>query len=134
MMMALERATPSAAHWPKQQYEIAVSGRDRVALVIEEESTPEGFIVVRTIDREWEIENILVACDRRRRGLGARLLAEIINGALPQHVEAIFLEVRESNLAARSFYEKSGFVQIGRRVQYYREPEENALVYRWQIP
>lgn len=129
-MMILECAAPSAAHWSLQQYETVVSGLDRVASVIEEDGEVKGFLVARVRDREWEIENIVVADDRRRRGLGARLLEEIINRARPQGAEVIFLEVRESNQAARSLYEKSGFVPAGLRPRYYRDPEENALIYR----
>ncbi len=40
----------------------------------------------------------------------------------------IFLEVRESNEAARSFYARMGFTEAGRRRDYYREPAEDAFV------
>ena len=41
----------------------------------------------------------------------------------------ILLEVRESNSAARKLYEKCGFVQSGRRQRYYKQPEEDAILY-----
>jgi ribosomal-protein-alanine N-acetyltransferase len=44
--------------------------------------------------------------------------------------EAIFLEVRESNAAARAFYEKLGFEQMGRRKGYYADGLEDAIIYR----
>jgi len=47
--------------------------------------------------------------------------------------ESIFLEVRESNLAARSFYQDSAFVESGRRKGYYSDPQEDAVVYRFQL-
>jgi ribosomal-protein-alanine N-acetyltransferase len=40
----------------------------------------------------------------------------------------IFLEVRESNLGARRFYEQRGFAVTGRRLRYYRQPDEDALL------
>jgi len=132
-MMALAREAPSAAHWSQRQYEIAVSSPDRVASVLQEDSALAAFLVARVLDREWEIENVVVAPDRRGRGLAVRLLAEITNLARLREADAIFLEVRESNAAARSLYEKSSFIQIGRRPHYYREPEEDALLFRFAI-
>jgi ribosomal-protein-alanine N-acetyltransferase len=45
----------------------------------------------------------------------------------------VFLEVRESNAAARCFYEKAGFVQTGRRKSYYTDPAEDAVLYRYDL-
>lgn len=132
-MMALAREAPSAAHWSYPQYEIAVGSVDRVASVIEEDSVIAAFVVARVLDREWEIENLIVAGECRRRGLGARLLNEMMKLARLQKAQSMFLEVRESNLAARSLYEKNGFVQAGRRLRYYHEPDEDAIVYRFTI-
>jgi ribosomal-protein-alanine N-acetyltransferase len=47
-----------------------------------------------------------------------------------QGAESVFLEVRESNRAARFLYEKWSFVESGRRKQYYQGPQEDAIVYR----
>jgi ribosomal-protein-alanine acetyltransferase len=131
-MMALERHAATAAHWSMQQYEAAFSGEapSRVVLVVEEEAAVQGFIAGRESEREWEIENIAVAGSARRRGLGTRLLGEFLDLARHRKAEAAFLEVRESNLAARKLYEKCAFVESGRRRHYYREPDEDAIVYR----
>ena len=45
-------------------------------------------------------------------------------------VRTAFLEVRESNRAARALYASRGFTEIGRRQAYYRRPVEDALVLR----
>jgi len=44
--------------------------------------------------------------------------------------KSIFLEVRKSNQAARAFYEKWGFIQTGYRSRYYRDPLEDAVLYK----
>ena len=44
--------------------------------------------------------------------------------------KAVFLEVRESNQAARALYEKWAFLESGRRRRYYQEPDEDAILYR----
>ena len=81
-------------------------------------------------DREWEIENIAVAGPARRRGLGTRLLGELLDLARGRGADAVFLEVRESNHAARALYEKWAFLESGRRRGYYKDPEEDAILYR----
>ena len=103
---------------------------ERVALVIEEDTDIQGFLVARTVEREWEIENIAVAGLARRRGLGTRLLGEFLDLVRGRGAESVFLEVRESNRAARALYEKWAFVEAGRRPCYYRDPEEDAVMYR----
>ncbi len=131
-MIALEKHAATAAHWSATQYEAAFSseGPYRVALIIEEHVEAQGFIAGRELGNEWEIENIAVAGPVRRRGLGTRLLGEFLDLARGRGAEAVFLEVRESNFAARQLYEKWAFVESGRRKHYYREPEEDAIVYR----
>jgi [ribosomal protein S18]-alanine N-acetyltransferase len=130
-LMALERHAATAAHWSKEQYEAAFSSAvpSRVVLVLEEGAAVLGFISGKA-GEEWEIENIAVAGPARRRGLGTRLLGEFLDLARDRGAEAVFLEVRMSNLAARRLYEKWAFVETGRRKGYYREPEEDAMVYR----
>ncbi len=116
-MMALEKHAATASHWSEAQYQtvFASSGPRRVALVIEEDA---------------RIENVAVAGPSRRRGLGTRLLGEFLDLARREGADAVFLEVRESNRAARRLYEQWAFEESGQRNRYYRNPEEDALVYR----
>ncbi|MBV8051356.1 MAG: ribosomal protein S18-alanine N-acetyltransferase [Acidobacteriaceae bacterium] len=102
----------------------------RTTLVVEAAGIIQGFIVGRAVGREWEIENIAVANAVRRKGLGLALLNGLIEVVRAQNSEAVFLEVRESNRAARALYEKAGFVGAGRRTRYYRNPDEDAMIYR----
>jgi ribosomal-protein-alanine N-acetyltransferase len=106
---------------------------ERIALVLEETGIV-AFIVARGIGDEWEIENVAVAGPARRRGLGARLLGELLMQLKRRGVSSVFLEVRESNAAARMLYEKWAFVESGRRTAYYRDPAEDAIVYRLTFP
>jgi ribosomal-protein-alanine N-acetyltransferase len=130
-LMALERQAPAAAHWSREQYQniFAADAPSRVLLILEEDTGIQGFIVGRALDKEWEIENVVVSESVRRRGFGSRLLQEFLGLARDRGGEKIFLEVRESNLAARRLYEKSGFSESGRRQSYYQQPQEDAIVY-----
>jgi ribosomal-protein-alanine N-acetyltransferase len=93
----------------------------------------QGFVVARHVAPEWELENIVVAPAVRRRGLGQRLLDALLAAARETNSSSVFLEVRESNAAARCFYEKAGFVQTGRRKSYYTDPAEDAVLYRYDL-
>jgi len=129
-LLALDRAAPEAAHWSEAEYRrLFTEDTAHVTLVIEEDYV-HGFIVGRKLGLEWEIENIAVAEALRRRGLGERLVRELLSLASNRGAQGIFLEVRESNEAARGLYSKMGFVETGRRKSYYTTPEEDALLYK----
>jgi [ribosomal protein S18]-alanine N-acetyltransferase len=131
-MMRLVSHSATAAHWSREQYDrvFGAGTPRRVALVIEETESLQGFLVAYEVATEWEIENIAVAGAARRRGLGTRLLGEFLKLARAASASAVFLEVRESNRAARLLYEKWSFEQSGRRSGYYTQPQEDAIIYR----
>ena len=57
-----------------------------------------------------------------------------LEAARARGVEAVYLEVRESNAAAQRMYAHRGFSRVGRRRRYYRRPEEDALILRLVLP
>jgi [ribosomal protein S18]-alanine N-acetyltransferase len=89
-----------------------------------------GFVVAASVGREWEIENVVVAEEARRRGLGGSLMQALMERARRQGAESVFLEVRESNVAAVALYRKWGFKEAGKRKGYYSAPAEDGLLYR----
>lgn len=89
-----------------------------------------GYIVAWFVADEAEIANLAVTDDARGGGVGARLLDHALDGAVQRHCRVVFLEVRESNAAARALYASRRFETVGRRVGYYRRPVEDALVLR----
>ncbi|MGD0824082.1 MAG: ribosomal protein S18-alanine N-acetyltransferase [Terriglobales bacterium] len=126
-ILALERQTTGAAHWTAEQYkQLMGSG---IVLVAGEADRLCGFISAQAVVGEWEIENVVVAAQWRRRGIGSELIKALMKRARNQAATAILLEVRESNLAARGLYEKRGFREVGRRRSYYADPVEDAILY-----
>ena len=131
----LERASLTAAHWSDQQYRDlfgdVASKPLRLALVAaaEENGAIVAFLVARQVSLEWELENIVVSAPVRGKGVGARLLAELLSRAETSRSSAVYLEVRESNTAARRLYEKAGLAETGRRKRYYSNPIEDAVLY-----
>jgi ribosomal-protein-alanine N-acetyltransferase len=111
-----------------------IDPQSRTALVVEQEAIVVGFIVGRQLEDEWEIENIAVTGAARRCGLGSRLVGELLDLVRSRGGKSVFLEVRESNRAARSLYEKWAFLEVGRRKMYYQNPAEDALVLKFKFP
>jgi ribosomal-protein-alanine acetyltransferase len=153
-MLDLESRCPTASHWSQRQYEDLFSTRGdgprRLVLLVEEsadgakhapelqlESAPSriatrvlGFLIANQIGPEWELENIVVAPASRRKGLATQLFTTLLARARETDSERVFLEVRESNQAARALYIQLGFEESGRRKLYYANPQEDAVLYR----
>jgi ribosomal-protein-alanine acetyltransferase len=148
-MIDLERQCSSAAHWTEARYQKFFQEHsgdpERLVLVSETPSTAQpnsqeaaaelaGFLVAVHIATEWELENIVVSPTARRHGIGRHLLAALFAEATQTNSEAVILEVRESNIAARALYEKTGFMQTGCRKAYYPDTssgtQEDAILYR----
>ena len=134
-MMLLANHSVTAAHWSREHYERIFDDHAsrRLALVIGESVAAQGFLIAQKVASEWEIENIAISGSARRRGLGTRLLGEFLNRVRTEGAAAVYLEVRESNRAARSLYEKWAFVESGRRRGYYSQPSEDAIIYRFSF-
>jgi [ribosomal protein S18]-alanine N-acetyltransferase len=119
---------------PEAQPQVEAGTKTRTALVVEQDGNVVGFIVGRQVEYEWEIENIAVTGAARRCGLGSRLVGELLELVRSRGGKSVFLEVRESNRAARSLYEKWAFLEVGRRKMYYQNPAEDALVLKFKFP
>jgi ribosomal-protein-alanine N-acetyltransferase len=128
----LANRTASAAHWSVEQYQQIFTNEipRRIALVSEEQSAAHAFLIGRVLAGEWELENMVVSESRRRQGIGKMLLEKFLAASGKEGAMAVFLEVRESNVAARGFYESCGFAENGRRARYYTEPAEDAILYQ----
>ncbi len=131
-IVTLERRTNAAAHWSEDQYQsiLREAAPRRVMLVGEKQGELKSFLVARVLEVDWELENIVVAAEQQRQGVGTALLQAMMTEARTAAASSVLLEVRESNLAARRLYEKAGFAEEGRRKAYYRDPAEDAILYR----
>ena len=87
-----------------------------------------GYVVGWHVMNEAELANLAVEPVARRNGVGRKLLDAMLDDAVRRNIDRVFLEVRESNAAARQLYVARGFEQVGRRRKYYRSPEEDALI------
>jgi ribosomal-protein-alanine N-acetyltransferase len=96
--------------------------------VTEEDDDVVAYAVLWCILDEGELANIAVPPEARGRGVGGGMLDHLLEVARDRGVRRLFLEVRESNAAARGLYETRGFREVGRRRAYYEKPREDARV------
>jgi [ribosomal protein S18]-alanine N-acetyltransferase len=98
------------------------------------DGTVVGYAVLWCVLDQAELGNVAVVAQWRGRGVGERLVADMMRRAVQRRVNEVFLEVRPSNTVARRLYERLGFSMVGRRRNYYQQPVEDALVLRWPVP
>jgi ribosomal-protein-alanine N-acetyltransferase len=87
-----------------------------------------GFAGLWIAPDEGHIIAIGVRSNYRRIGIGEKLLISLIDFATQSNFKTITLEVRVSNEAAQSLYQKYGFHAIGRHHRYYSNNGEDALL------
>lgn len=124
---AIEQACFSLP-WSEKSFREACTKPENIYLVCENEEAVAGYCGMWTVLGEGSITNMAVAEAYRNQGVGAALLLELQKRGKEKAVNVLFLEVRESNVAARRLYEKMGFQDIGRRRNFYERPAEDALV------
>jgi ribosomal-protein-alanine acetyltransferase len=116
---AIQQASPEAAGWDPAGYDIAIAELDGCLV---------GFVVTRRVAvDEMELLNLAVAPEHRRKGVARALL----RGLLDSCKGMIFLEVRESNAAARTLYQSVGFKEVNCRAKYYSNPQEAGIVMKF---
>jgi [ribosomal protein S18]-alanine N-acetyltransferase len=154
-ILALDRATDLAPHWPAATYAAILNpprptsgpSPQRCLIVAERVPTDEttqptplaGFAVsllhppAGLGPRIAELEDIVVAANCRRTGIGRALCTAVLDWCRTQGATEVALEVRAANPAAIALYTRLGFQQVGRRPRYYLDPEDEAIamLLRW---
>ena len=94
-----------------------------------------GYVGSQTVIDMTDMMNIAVHPDFRRRGVAKMLVERLVDALKDRQSRRLMLEVRASNTGAQLLYEILGFVQVGIRKNYYRNPKEDALILRkeWEI-
>ena len=119
---AIQASSPGAAQWEPADYlahELWVAALDGAIA---------GFLAGRKVtEGEYELLNLAVSPEFRRRGIGRELFAHYARRACG----AIYLEVRKSNHTARNFYKSVGFQQVAVRPRYYESPPEDGIVMKF---
>ena len=118
--------------WSEKSLEILV-GDSAFGIVALIDGKVVGYGGLMIVLDEGQITDIAVLPEYRRRGIGMEILKAMITEARSRSVATLFLEARESNLAARELYRACGFEDCGMRKSFYRHPTENAVLMNYKI-
>lgn len=115
--------------WTLEQLAAQLSDSMHIFLAAEDENgRVVGYVGLMYVLDEGYISNVAVSPSRRREGIADMLLAELYARAKEKKLSFLTLEVRESNIPARSLYKKHGYTEVGRRKGYYSLPKEDAVL------
>ncbi len=127
-VLEIERLSFNAP-WPAYAFEQELTA-NRLAhyVVARSEGRVVGFAGIWLMVDEAHITTFGVHPDHRRRGVGRRLLLRLAERAIELGTARMTLEVRVSNEPAQALYRNFGFRVAGRRIAYYSDDGEDALV------
>lgn len=94
-----------------------------------------GYVGSQSVLGEADVMNVAIHPDHRRKGVAKALFSALEQALKAKEVYCLSLEVRASNEPAKALYDGMGYVQVGRRPNYYRNPQEDALILRkeWEL-
>ena len=126
--------TQSSNPWKKTHFVDEISNNLSYFLVLEEYIKKEiiGFIIFWIIEDVSELHNIAISESYKRNGHAISLINYMFE-FVKKKTKEIFLEVRTSNLSAINLYKKLKFKEITVRQNYYKNPIEDALVFKKNI-
>ena len=116
--------------WSEKSVASELDNKWALWLVAVEDDQVIGYIGSQTSIDETDVMNVAVHPDFRRRGIAESLIIRLVEELKNRGSHALMLEVRASNAPAIALYEKSDFLQVGCRKNYYRNPKEDALILR----
>ena len=120
--------------WPKKAFQYELNDNTRSTLWVAEANTPGrkkqvvGVIVSWLIMDEVHIATLAIHPNHRGKGIGQRLILVALQDAVKKGAHQATLEVRANNIMAQELYRGFGFIVVGRRVRYYRDNNEDALI------
>ena len=118
--------------WSEQTWWAELAGRPRRDYVVATagDGTIAGYAGLDFAGDVADVMTIAVAPPHQGRGVGRVLLTELLRRAADRAADAVLLEVRADNDAARRLYDRAGFEVISVRRRYYQPEDVDALVMR----
>ena len=115
--------------WSESSLLSQLDGESYLTLsAVTEEGELIGYISGCILSSEAEIYRVATKKNLRKQKIGSALLSEFTSILAEYDCERIFLEVRDSNIGARALYASFGFIESGRRKNYYKNPKEDAVL------
>lgn len=122
--------------WTERSVEAQIMTDGSITAVIRDDNAqdqPVGYICGQSVSDECELYRIAVVPTYRKQGIADRLMNYFLDKCRGNGIRNVFLEVRCDNDPAKKLYEKHGFIEVGRRRNYYTEPICDALIYKAEL-
>jgi ribosomal-protein-alanine N-acetyltransferase len=115
--------------WTRGNFSDSLAAGHGLYIALEDDAMVAYAVTSQVLD-ESHLLNISVLADKQGAGRGGRVMQHLLATAKEQGGARMFLEVRSSNRPAYRLYQRSGFIEIGRRKAYYPAPQgrEDAIV------
>ena len=126
----LEKACLSTA-WSESQISDLIGKENYQYVIAFGEGKVSGVGGVICTEDSAEIFTVAVSPEHRKKGIGGRILSELIAFCKRTGTKSIFLEVEEGNESAIALYSKFGFLQVGLRKGFYRG--KNAIIMELEL-
>ncbi len=119
--------------WSERSISDTMERGDNIFLVAKVCDEVAGYIGLYYVLDEGYITNVAVSGKFRRRGIARALIGALIGKAQEVPLSFVTLEVRCRNTAAIKLYENMGFVEVGIRPRFYRDPDDDARLMTYYI-
>lgn len=120
--------------WSQKAIEDEVNNPNAFFVTAVDEEKILGYGGMHCTHQECYIDNIAVFGHQRKKGVGTAIVKALVQEAQRRGAEYISLEVRPSNRPAVGLYTKLGFMEEGRRRNFYSDPTEDALILTRRFP
>ena len=110
--------------WSENSIAESIENENTILYIAELDGETAGYMGVQIFSGEGYVTNVATLKEFRRMGVAKALIKEVMKNEM----EFLTLEVRQSNIPAISLYKSLGFVEVGKRPRFYREPTEDAVL------
>lgn len=131
-LLPLAASLDHVPRWTQDSWLAAVRAPHFVLLALQG-TTIVGFAVTAITADVAELLSVAVVPASRRHGVARQLLAAVLHELRGSTLQELWLEVRVSNDPAIRLYRFFGFEETGRRLRYYSDPVEDALLMRLKL-
>jgi [ribosomal protein S18]-alanine N-acetyltransferase len=120
--------------WCEQTFVKCLRQRNTIGMVAERDGQVVGYMVYELHLKRLHLLNFAVAKVSRRQGVGLAMVRKLVSKLSSDRRTRIYLEVRETNLAAQLFFKSCGFRAVGVLSYFYQDTSEDAyqMAYRYE--
>lgn len=117
--------------WDAKDFQRALKTEGVIGMVASVKHHVQGYMVFQLGENNLHLLNMAVAPDHRRLGIGATMVARMVDWLANNKRNHITLELRETNLPAQLFFRRMGFKAVRVERRFYQDTDESAYVFEY---